>query len=164
MELKAEVLISDCEIAIERHSDQLQGYDFRLSWFLIIALLRSIGQVLDKVDSESSSKLKEIIDRKWKESKPRIFTEFIETERNSFLKEYNHSVKRGMTVKGNPYTIEVDMTSSVSTRFESPDGIINSVIKTGPFAGRNEKDVAIEALNWWKQYIRDIKREYLKNA
>jgi hypothetical protein len=165
MKLKAELLIEDCENAINKHTDELQSEEFRLSWFTIVCLLRAIGHVLEYIDKTKSPKHKEVIEEKWTEvckTKPKFFWEFIKLERDRFIKEYEHGITRRVMFKcSNPregtFFIGVDIANSVNTRYESYPGTCQTFISSGEFKGRNEKEVALEALNWWKEYIRDIK-------
>ncbi len=169
MRLRADLLINDCERAINKHTESLQAEDFRLSWFSIICLLRAIGHVLDKVDSNISPELKKVINRKFEElkrSKPRpeLYWSFIELERNRFLKEYEHGIKRDITFKGTvvdgkQILMKIDVGNSQNSIIGSPHQPFRSVISSGVFAGRPEKEVAIEALKWWKEYIAEIKKE-----
>lgn len=171
MKLKSELILSDLRVAIERHKDSLQAEEFRISWIAITTLLRAVGHVLDKVDSLQSPKLKRIIgdrylDIKKTKPKPEIFWYFIDNERNRFIKEYDHNVDRGITlgplnigdIKGISLTIDVGRTEN--SHVTSPTAKFKSIISSGHFKGRNEKDVAIEALSWWTDYINSIKDEF----
>lgn len=170
MRLKAEFILSDINKAIERHKDSLQAEEFRLSWFTIVGLLRSVGHVLDKVDSKSSLELETIINKKYQKLKrtrpePAIFWEFIDSERNRFLKEYEHSVDRGVYIgpiqrksEKNVFSY-VDQGRNQNVYTKAPSGKEYSIISTGHFKGENEKKVALRALKWWEKYINDIKKE-----
>jgi hypothetical protein len=171
MKLKAEVILQDLKWAIAAHSDSLQGEEFRISWFGIIGMLRAVGHVLNNVDSSQSDRLRTIIERRFQEiraskPKPEIFWHFIEFERNRFLKEYEHGIDRGTKLGpierdgGNEVYINVDHGRSQGARFSSPSGEFFSVISSGYFKGRSDRDVAKEALNWWTNYIDEIKLEY----
>lgn len=170
MKLRSELVLNDIKRAIERHRDSLQAEEFRLSWFSIVCLLRAVGHVLDKVDSLQSPELKQIIDRKFKElktskPKPEIFWAFIEFERNRFLKEYEHGIDRGVTLgpidaqDGKKVFITVDHGRAQNSYSTSPVSKGHSKIASGFFKGRNEKQVAEEALAWWTKYLDEIKDE-----
>ena len=67
--------------------------EWRLFWIAGIALLRTIGHVLAKVDATSSSDHNAAIDNAWiawkaDTSGNAIFWDFIEKERNNLLKTY----------------------------------------------------------------------------
>jgi hypothetical protein len=68
--------------------------EWRLYWVAGVALLRTIGHVLAKVDAKSSAQHAQAIDRLWKRLQSErksawIFWEFIEKERNNLLKTYS---------------------------------------------------------------------------
>jgi len=68
--------------------------EWRLYWVAGIALLRTIGHVLAKVDAKSSAQHSQAIDNLWRRFNADregswIFWEFIEKERNNLLKTYS---------------------------------------------------------------------------
>lgn len=68
--------------------------EWRLYWFAGVALLRTIGHVLKKVDSLNGEAHKIAINESWQNWKENrdlhsIFFEFIEEERNNILKEFS---------------------------------------------------------------------------
>ncbi len=174
MELKAEQVIKDCEFALCKHNSTLQGAEFRLSWWTIISLLRAIGHVLKNVDKKISTNHARIIDNEYKKlsqskPKPEIYWCFIQTERNNFLKEYNYGVRRQLT---NSWQTDDGKTASLSVLLDDQSGgritpllpsmYQESFIKEGYYKGQDEHKIAEEALSWWKEYIENIKREFLK--
>jgi len=67
--------------------------DFRVSRAALVALFRSVGHVLKKVDAAHSPALRQAIDdrwQRWKEDKNAnaVFWDLIESERNNVLKVY----------------------------------------------------------------------------
>jgi hypothetical protein len=85
---------------------------WRPHWAGLVALLRSVGHVLDKVDGATDPRLRHAIDAAWKElsdskPEPKIFWEFIEAERNNVLKTYTFSVGVGVTVR--PGTVYLEL-------------------------------------------------------
>ncbi len=159
---KSRIVLQDVEYAIENHNKKLQSESFRVSWVSIITLLRAIGHVLNKVDSQTSPEMKKAIKQKWEilcqsKPEPKIFWGFICNERNRFLKEYKHGITRILTVPSlvDGVYISADGANSRGGEF-SPGSEYESFISTGPFEGRYEKDVALEATNWWKLYLDDV--------
>ncbi len=72
--------------------------EWRMYWVAGIALLRTIGHVLAKVDSQTSAKHSQEIDDLWTRLKSDreaswIFWEFIEKERNNLLKTYSFGAR-----------------------------------------------------------------------
>jgi len=69
----------------------------RLAWITCITLLRAVGHVLDKVDADRSTYVKQASDLQFSKTKADrfanlIFWEFIEAERNQIIKEYKSSI------------------------------------------------------------------------
>ena len=161
MTQQARIVLQDAKYAISRHDDRLQSESFRISWLSIITLLRAVGHVLQNVDSLSSPEMKRTIDGKWAEitktkPKPIIFWEFIFQERNRFLKNYEHGIDRSITVPAiSGGFLKVDCGNSRGGQF-SPGSKLTSFISSGPFKGRNEKEVAWEAYGWWEKYLNEI--------
>jgi hypothetical protein len=161
----ARVVLQDAKFAISSHTVDLQSESFRISWISVITLLRAIGHVLEKVDANRSPEMKLAISSKWCELKstkpdPEIYWEFIEKERNRFLKNYQHGIQRSITAKGpecrgKKSVIKFDVANSRGGRVTTTE-LPSSTISNGVFSGRNERDVAWEAYDWWCKYLDDI--------
>jgi len=159
---KSHVVLQDLKHAIVDYDCLRQAEAFRISWIAVISLARAVGHVLKKVDAATSPELKRAIDEKWTEliaskPEPKIFWGFIEYERNRFLKEYEHGITRTVTVASlvPDVFITLDLANARGGTF-SPLPAPESYLSTGPFARRNEKDVAWEAYRWWQEYLRDV--------
>lgn len=158
----ARIVLQDAAHAIEHHSDALQGEAFRVSWFSVIGLLRAVGHVLDKVDGLSSSSMRNAITQEYiklKKTRPEpwIYWEFIDAERDRFLKTYDHGITRVLTV---PTLVEgiyvtVDGANLQGGEF-APGRSYTSAFARGEGAGRNERDLAWMAHDWWSNYLDDI--------
>jgi hypothetical protein len=71
-----------------------EHWEWRLNWFAGVALLRTIGHVLYKVDAKRSDGHRTVIRSMWKSwhddrRQHWIFFDFIERERNNILKEFS---------------------------------------------------------------------------
>jgi len=160
----ARLVLEDAKYAINRHSDDLQGAAFRVSWFSVLALLRAVGHVLAKVDSEASSAMKKAVQTKWQElqSETPPIWRFIENDRNNFLKEYQSGVMRTRSrlatlPNGKTFYVALDAGNVRGGMVASMDKS-DSVIKEGPFKGQHEKAVALEAYEWWLAYLDAVDR------
>ena len=85
MTLKARSVLSDCKHALDLLQEESQPDTFRVLWVAGIALARSVGHVLQKVDGEQDDAMKVAVASayaSWKADKPgnAIFWEFIEEE------------------------------------------------------------------------------------
>ncbi|SDZ16427.1 hypothetical protein SAMN05421755_11463 [Nitrosomonas sp. Nm33] len=164
----ARLVLQDARYAIRNHTDDLGGESFRVSWFAVTGLLRAVGHVLAKVDSTRSPQMALAIDTKWSElqaSKPNplIFWSFIESERNRFLKSYEHSVYRSLNLAMYDSSgAQVSMvTSIIVSRSHGLDTRgtgtkLTSIIDQGPFKGESERRIAELAINWWEGYLDEV--------
>jgi len=163
---KARIVLQDCKHAVAAHTLDLQAEELRVSWVSILALLRAVGHVLDKVDATSSAPMKAAIRSWWdkinaSKPEPRIFWEFIEQERNEVLKVYEFGIRRqlefdGPEHEGRPTRISVDLASAQGGKMTSEDGEVVSHLRAGSFSGRPECEVAIEAIKWWDSVLDEI--------
>ena len=59
--LRARVVIDDCRVAIETLDECEFGPEWRRSWVTVVALLRAVGHVLQKVDARTDARMAEMI-------------------------------------------------------------------------------------------------------
>ena len=117
---RARQVLDDARAAVSAHREDLFGPAFRISWFTVVGLLRSVGHVLGKVDSTHSPEMAAAIARSWSrlvESKPEpaIFWGFIDSERNRFLKNYEHGITRMRIFRSSgpaPQVLAVDLANA----------------------------------------------------
>jgi len=92
--MQARLVLADCRVALEEAELALDPVAFRRSWAAVVALLRAVGHVLDKVDGRQSESLRRAIDARWRtwnanRAGNRAYWNFIESERNNVLKVYD---------------------------------------------------------------------------
>ena len=97
--LRARLVLSDCQWALQQFSGTVSGEPLRISWVAIVTLLRAVGHVLDKVDAKADADVRHAVNEKHrglKKTKPRpeIYWSFIEDERNNILKQYKFGFER----------------------------------------------------------------------
>jgi len=136
-----------------------QGEDWRRRWISSLTFLRSVGHVLDKVDGNSSSKARQVINSWWDKIKQdklehSIFWNFIEPARNTALKAYSSSVgveikpipkpnsRMTITVKGPAFTLMPESGSSATFSYTET-----------PFEGRDPVELVDEAIRWWANQL-----------
>ena len=144
----AREVLEDCRGAIDEIGDGIQGRAWRRRWVAAVVLLRTVGYVLAKIDVNISPKYKRAIEAAWSQlnqSKPapEIFWEFIDAERHNIIHEYEVGAGQGVTVH---------LGQSKPTEH-------HYLVNTGPFAGRDQRDVLREALAWWEAYLDGIDHE-----
>ena len=146
MTTKARIVLDDCKVALSGFTEGIQGAEWRIKWVSIVALLRAVGHVLKNVDNNRKIDpiLSKIIEEQWellKKSKPmpEIFWEFIEKERNNILKQYEIGAGQGVTI---------NLGNKVST--------YSYTVTSGPYKGRDQREVIREAIQWWEGYLDNI--------
>jgi hypothetical protein len=142
-------VLRDCEAALADLRAGPTGLQWRTRWAAAVALLRSVGHVLDKVDGAASPERRKAFDEAWEalqNGKPRgvpeIFWRFIEDERNNLLKAYRTSARQNVTVSVGP----VGSNRPSRAAYEH-------VMASGPFAGQDPRDVVEQAIAWWRAYL-----------
>lgn len=117
------------------HSDIGDEYpEWRMFWVYLVVMFRTVGHVLDKVDSNISSVHSAVIRHRWSEWKQNkrdswIFWEFIEEERNNILKSFDFGV-------------------SVSSGAYFHDEL-----------GLSGRELIGEAAYWWRHQLEEIERD-----
>lgn len=143
MTIEARKVLEECYASLEEIRDGVQGEEWKRRWLTTLTLLRSVGHVLDKVDGTRTPGLRKAIDDKWNAIKstkpdPLIYWEFIEKERNQILKTSKSSGGQGVTVViGGPVTHHY-------------------TINSGPFKGREQRDVLKESIKFWVAYLDEV--------
>ena len=140
-------VLADCREAHNELVNGLSGSLWRRRYFACVALLRTVGHVLHKVDSEVYSKHGSAIKDWWQNKKdtkpePAIYWSFVEEERNLFLKTYGPVAAQNMTVYPGG-----DRESEISY-----------VMKDGPFKGVDPRNLILDAIEWWEQELDTIDR------
>lgn len=105
MPLAARTVLEDCRQAAPLFTPGLQGRQWRIAYMAYVALLRADYHVLKSKDAaiDPAFRIKfETWDSKLFASKPapEIYWEFIVSERNLLLKEYQSLAGQGVTVPG----------------------------------------------------------------
>jgi hypothetical protein len=157
MTAAAREVVEDCRGAIDGLVNGIQGRAWRRQWILSITLLRAIGHVLDNVDGAGSPAARTAIDAWWasvKATRPPIFWQFIDVERNSILKTYQGNAGQGATVLLSG--IQVGMNGGESRVDPPQPAIYHYELNDGPYKGRDHREVLREALSWWEQQLADI--------
>jgi hypothetical protein len=129
-----------------------------------IALLRSVGHVLDKTDGKRSAKLRAAIDQWWtpinagkRQKAPEIFWAFIDEERNLILKEGDVRAGQSTMIE----LVGVSATALVAGQTppppppppKPPKATHSYHMNHGPFAGRDPRDLIEEAIAWWRTQL-----------
>jgi hypothetical protein len=148
--MRARVVLEDCRYTIGRLEDARDEQEFRVRWVALVALLRAVGHVLDKVDGGSSAALRKAVDSRWTEwrrdrAHHGLFWDFIETERNSMLKTYQVGVQLG--------NVQVTIQQADAVQAFTLGECLFKPLLDGPYAGEDGRDVARDAISWWEAQL-----------
>ncbi len=161
----ARIVLGDCREALRELEADPSGQTWRIRWVAVLALLRTVREVLIKVDGNGKPELKVETDKFWQrmgdtKPKPSIYWEFIRDDANSILHEYKFTAVQSVTSQplgeGAPTTVSTSAQSSVTLRIE--DRIVKRtyLMKAGPFKGRDQRKVVRQAIEWWEEQITEI--------
>lgn len=158
MALRAKTVLADCEIAYTLlMREEKDSPTWKVHWVACLALLRTVGSVLEKVDKKADEKHKQVITNKWNEWNSEkaahpIFWNFIKAERDNLVKEYRFGVEpepnylvtedgdRIVTDQGDAIATEDDYFRLSHVEFENREG----------------RNVIREAINWWQKQLEGI--------
>lgn len=151
MTATARKVLADCKKAHDLLEVESDTARFRLLWVSGVALARSVGHVLRKVDSRRDPRTRRSIDEAWERWKSdrkthALFWEFIREERNNILKEYEFGFLSG------PMDVLVTPNDEV---FVLDDNLF-CPISGGRFAGEDCRDILADAIAWWERELSTI--------
>ncbi len=156
--LRARQVLNDAYRALELLEAEANPIDARIHYFAMVALLRAVGHVLEKVDGASNDALKVASARKYKEMKENpddyeIFFHFIEAERNLILKEYRSHAELVV-----PLFVVTDLATGEDALYGDGDDTMFPmfIFEDGPFAGEDARDVAPRAIAFWDEYLAQL--------
>jgi hypothetical protein len=141
-------VLLDCRVAYELLELESDDARFRVLWVGAVALLRSVGHVLQKVDARQGQAYEEAINRAWQRWKTdregnAIFWNFIEQERNNVLKQYDIGLLE------EPIDL-VEQPGKVHHRLG--DNLFRPIAE-GRFAGEDGRDLVEQAISWWESQL-----------
>ena len=152
--LRARLVWNDLRLAIDLLERETDPNRFRVFLAASLALVRSVGSVLHKIDEETTTLGPAIKSAygQWKQDRKQhqIFWEFIKSERDRVLKEYewNFDPQPVVVVLAGKTKKPVDV-STLSDNIYCP-------IAEGPFAGEDIRDVLADAVEWWDTQLKLI--------
>jgi hypothetical protein len=144
---------------------------WRVHWFAAVILVRTVGDVLDKVDSRDSAYRKAIVDayRRWKNDKESsaIFWEFIKPQRDKLVHEYDSDVhpldRVSLAVEFGLVSMEDGATKTHGEVFEIDESIYRPMLE-GRWQGDDGRDVLREAITWWIEQLDAIEAAVSKSS
>lgn len=151
MTATARKVLADCRTAYDLLEVESDATRFRVLWVAGVALLRSVGDALHKVDAARDPRIAKAADDAWERVKAdrenkAIFWEFIREERNNVLKEYKFGFLSG------PVHVLVTPSDKVFTL----DDNLFCPVADGRFAGEDCRDILAEGIAWWERKLSAI--------
>lgn len=168
--LNAYKVISDCKFAsseLEEAEEINDTQKIKLRWFTCLALLRSVGQVLDKKDKKHFLGFERVFKEHFEcKKKETIFKDFIHQERNLILKEYVDYIKEEKTESVVQVCLKTANGHSLVTANGSKIGTGQSVLVKKYFAkkegfgeGLYLHDIVNKGIKWWELYILELEQK-----
>ena len=156
MTYKARQVLEDCELALEFLEQSTNDQIWRIHWFAAVALVRTVGDVLDKVDGRNPIYTKSIKSayQIWKadQDSNKIFWCFIKEQRDKLIHEYDSDAHPSHSAS---IVLEFDLVSLADgtktrhgTAIELEENIYRPML-AGPWEGDDARDVLREAIDWW---------------
>ena len=148
---QARLVLSDVELVRDRLEDEEDEREWRLDWALAVVLLRTVGDVLHKVDGALNPAVLQAANalyRTWSEgAENQIFREFIKKERDSIVHEYRSTMSEGPIIVLNVAAALSKYPMSVENLLD--DNLFRPMMD-GPYAGQDGRDLVDEAIRWWR--------------
>jgi hypothetical protein len=155
MELRAREPLDDAEWALSRLDEVDDPKEFRVLWAAAISLLRAVGHVLYKVDAQDP-KIRVEVDRAWSRWQSdreagAIFWDFVDKERNGVLKEYGFGYEHGVFE-----LVGLPVEGGEPVSLGQLPLYVFAPLAEGRYEGQDARDVALEAVEWWKTELAQI--------
>ena len=155
MGLRAREPLDYAEWALSRLDEVDNPTEFRVLWAAAVSLLRAVGHVLDKLDA-LDPKIRVEVDRAWLRWKSgretdAIFWDFVDKECNLILKEYGFGYEHGLfELVGRPVEGGEPISLGRLPLY------VFAPLAEGRYEGQDARDVALEAVEWWKTELAQI--------
>jgi hypothetical protein len=157
--MRALDVLEECKRALDDFEAAGPTPYWRTRWVGLVALLRSVGHVLDKIDGAQSQQWRKAVDDAWVRVKstkpePRILWEFIEAERNNVLKAYEVGARLNTSIRPGPAILS--FSDSIAAHQKSDATSYEYFMRSGFYGGRNALAVCREAVAFWEKYLADV--------
>ncbi len=160
MTAAARRVLDDCRLVHAMLEDEPEPNKFRVLWVAALALVRSVGQVLYKIDGNDGRIRGQASERyqHWRSSDPehRIFRDFIKQERDLMLHEYRSNLDPRENVPISVINSCPALISEADPTVESAFRLDQNIFRPfsqGHWAGEDARDVLLEAIEWWEREL-----------
>ena len=157
----ARMVLDDAKHVRHKLEHETDEREWRLAWTLTIVLLRTVGDVLDKVDGAGDPRVKSAsatLYRTWKTGEREgdaVFNDLIKAERDSIVHEYATAMTEG------PIPVMAIFTSDDGMSGDGPHWFDENLYRpmgAGRFEGEDGRDLIDQALDWWERQLDEIDR------
>jgi hypothetical protein len=160
---KARQVLDDCELALEFLEQSTTDRIWRVHWFAAVALVRTVGDVLDKVDGRCPRYRVPVKTayQSWKADREtsKIFWEFIKDQRDKLVHEYESDAhpddRISLLIEFGLVSATDGTTHNVHEALQLDENIYRPML-SGPWEGNDARDVLREAIDWWKTELDKI--------
>ena len=176
----AKHVLGDCRFALSQLRQNPTGQNWRIKWVGMLALLRTVGEVLTHVDRKDKTvhpalkkEISEFFGRLGAtKPEPKIYWSFMDRDANMILHQYKFSALHthtrtsprsfgGITIKSSAVTQfasdSTERTTEIPRAANAGTTLVNEyLMKTGPFKGQDQRDVVQQAIDWWDNEIDEI--------
>ncbi|HSY84798.1 MAG TPA: hypothetical protein VK807_23740 [Gemmatimonadaceae bacterium] len=165
MSLRARAVLEDCRAALAEFEQATDQNVKRRRWVALVALMRAVGHVLQKVDhAHADLTVRSAIEHGYTIRKDiPVFKFFIKAERDNVLKQYRFNPQE----KGPIANVYVEHEFDDTGNLKPPAlriSIEESVLLTeGHFSGWTPEQVAESAIDFWSGYLDDVERSASAN-
>lgn len=151
---QARRVLGDCKFVLSKIERVTDPQEFRVLWAAGITLLRTVGDVLHKVDVRNQPELRLPVEKLWTEWKEGqgadgIFFGFIKRERDEIVHRYEASFY-------DEETIMVLAKFDDSEELFDLDTDLFRPLQTGYGQGEDCREVFREAVEWWDEKLNNL--------
>jgi hypothetical protein len=140
------------------------GSEWVIKWAATLALLRAVGDALEKVDAKESKSFKYAQSQWWneiKQNKPNhaIFWRFIREDRNLLLHEAELTAGQSAMVVLTGVSVHAltgNQQPPTQEPLPSPQATYSYHMNRGAFHGHDPRDLVDQAIKWWDDQITSI--------
>ncbi|WP_390473742.1 hypothetical protein [Altererythrobacter sp. MTPC7] len=152
MRFTAEDVLADCRLAHEVMEAESDHNLLRLQWIGALALLRLVGDVLDKVDAKRGEQVKSSISLQFEQDRnDEMYRDFIKGSRDRAIHTYDHDL-----LDASEIPVLLEYSDGELEQYELDECLFMPLTK-GFRAGEDARDVYSAAISWWATHIESIK-------
>lgn len=157
---RARLVLDDARFVRQRLEDETDERAWRLDWVLTVVLLRTVGDVVHKVEGAEDPRVQAVaaeLYRSWSDGEENaIFRNFIKAERDSIVHEYCTAMSDGpIAIVALPAALSDAPPADVSALLEEN---LFRPMQYGPYGGEDGRDVIDQAISWWDIQLDEIDR------